>query len=300
VATGQLSVAILPVEPSKLDGMNSMHFWVQSDHDSTLIVSLQKKGEGRFTSMFQAKKGQWQSVDLSLSDFTLSTDADSPKDPDGKLEPEKIESIAITDFAEFIVQNKKMGDLLGISNGPRTIFISDFSTSRDRIPDTFTMSPDNYRVDTYARPALSWAGIGLQSFDIATDSPFPGKWMKLVYKSDPLHLSGAVHSTVAGAVAGKKTVHFQMAANAPTKVTVQIEQTDGGKYNTVLDIPGMAKLTDENISLDSLTRAQDSTDPDTKPHLGLVKQILILDISGVAGGPEQDNTLWVGPIDFRG
>ena len=64
-----------------------------------------------------------------------------------------------------------------------------------------------------------------------------------------------------------------VASTNPTKVMVQLEQTDGGKYNSVLDIPGMAKGSDQVVDLEMLKRGDDSKDPGTKANLGLVKQL---------------------------
>ena len=97
IANGEMSLAALQVAPGKLAKMNSLHFWLNCDHESTIVVSLSEHDGGRYSAVCHVPKAHWQEVNLSPSDFILATEPDAPKDPDGKLDVDKVESIALID-----------------------------------------------------------------------------------------------------------------------------------------------------------------------------------------------------------
>ncbi|MEP6756264.1 MAG: hypothetical protein ABJA67_12240, partial [Chthonomonadales bacterium] len=51
-----------------------------------------------------------------------------------------------------------------------------------------------------------------------------------------------------------------------------------------------------NIRFSDFTASDDSMDTNNTFDLPLAMQLVFIDISGLASGPEQDNTLWIGNI----
>jgi len=299
VGSGEASLAALSVGVGKLAKMNSIHFWMQADHATTVVVTLQEKDGGRYSAACHAGKNVWQEVQLSLSDFALGTEPDAPKDPDGKLDPDQVESVAIIDAEMFLAQNQSISDLLGVTSGPRNLFISDFQFSDVKVPDSFALGADGYKIDTYTRPQESWIGFGISQMSVATDSPFTGKWLKLDYHVNPGHVNGTVRALKMGALAGKKNLVFEVGAAKDSLLIVQIEQVNGAKFNSTIDVPGMAHSKAFSLPISDMKISDDSPDKGAKLDLSQVKQMVILDIAGFTSSSDQDNTLWIGPITAK-
>jgi len=299
VQVGQVGAALLAVGAGKLAGMKSIHFWIQSDHSSTIAINLQEKDGGRYTAMCHVTKGRWQEINLSLSDFSLATEPDAPKDPDGKLDPEAVEGMMIGDVDSFLVQNTAMSSAMGITAGPRHLYFSDFQFSDAKVSDTSFSGPDSYVFDNFSRPQCDWLGVGLTSMDLVTDSPFAGKWLKLDYHSASGHINGVARSVRVGSLAGKTKLVMELASTRECMLVVQLEETDGQKFNSIVTVPGMAKSTEVSVAISDFKISDDSPNKNGKQNLANVKQIVILDMSGMQGGADQDATLWLGAIMAR-
>lgn len=299
VANGEVSIAGLQVGEGKLAKLNSIRFWMLADHETTVAVTLQEKDGGRYSAACHAAKNAWQEVQLSLSDFVLSTEADAPKDPDGKLDPDQVESVAIIDMEQFLAQNQAISDVLGLKSGTRNIYLSDFKFSEEKLPDSSVAGSDSYLVDDYSRPQQSWIGLGMNSMAIAKDSPFAGRWLKADYHEAPGHANAVIRVVRPGALSGKKSIAFSAGSAKDTQLIVQIELVNGAKFNTPITVSGMAHSQDFNLPFDEMKVADDSPDKSAKLDLSIVKQIILVDISGFVSSSDQDNTLWIGPIKIK-
>jgi hypothetical protein len=89
---------------------------------------------------------------------------------------------------------------------------------------------------------------------------------------------------------------MNLASVQPTKLVIQIEATDGGKYNTTVELPGGSEPKPINLPFQAFKRADDSQDVSGKLDLSKVKTLLILDSSGILDQADRDNTLWVNQV----
>ena len=101
IAKGKLSFLAHSVPDGGLVGAKSIRFWVKSDYTTPIIVSLQEKEGGRWNAGFTAPQNAWQRVELIPSDFDPSDGQDDPKDPNGKLDLEKVEGVGLVDVGRF-------------------------------------------------------------------------------------------------------------------------------------------------------------------------------------------------------
>ncbi len=299
VGTGEVSVTALSVTPGKLAGMNSLHFWVQSDHATTIMVTVQEKDGGRYGANCRVPKNQWQEVQLSLTDFSPSTEADAPKDPDGKLDPDQINGVAVIDVDSFIAQNATFSEMLGITPGTRHLYLSDVQFLEAKLPNSFITGADGYKIDTFARPHQSWIGLGVNEMTVASDSPFAGKWLKVDYYISGGHVASIVHALQAPEMVGKKNLVFEAGCTRSCQLVVQLEQVNGAKFNTTIELPGKAESKAYSIPLSSLNISDDSPDKKAKFDPSQLKQIIFVDISGLTSGAEGDTTLYLSPITVK-
>ncbi len=280
----------------------TVRFWVKTDYNASLALMVQEREPGgRYAAAFFAPAGKWQEIEIVLSDMVLSDGKDDPKDPDGKLDADQIAGYGIVDMSQVFVQgdNADLQKLLNMKTGPHTLYMDDFVLSADA-PASVAANPGQVVVDNYARPQLCWTVAGQAEAGIATGKPLDGRSLKAGYKVGPSALMGLVRAIRPGTLAGMKKISFSMAAAGATRLLVQVEETDGGKYNAQVEATGGNAVQSVDLPFAGFMAADDSKDTNGTLDVPLIKSITIIDMTGVMGGPEQNNTLWIGPIKAQG
>lgn len=298
VAKGELNAALKMVTEPISAKAKTARFWVKSDYNASLVLMVQEREPGgRYAAAFFAPAGKWQQVEIAFSDMVLSDGKDDPKDPDGKLDVDQIAAYGIVDMSQVFAQgdNPDLQKLLNIKSVAHTLYVDDFVISADA-QAAVAANPGTVVVDTYAGPQLSWTVAGQASASIATGKPLEGKSLQATYQVGPSSLMGLVRAVRPGALAGTKKISFSVAAAKATHLVVQVEETDGGKYNSTVEVAGGNAVQSVDLPFTGFTAGDDSKDTNGTLDVPLIKSITIIDMSGVMGGPEQSNTLWVGPI----
>jgi len=299
VASGEMSLAAVQVTPGKLAKMGSLHMWLNCDHATSIVVSLSEHNGGRYSAICHVPKNEWQEINLSTSDFLLATEADAPKDPDGKLDVDQIESIALIDIEGFLSQNSMLTEIVGISTGSRHLYVSDIQALEATVDAQASNGDAGYQVDNLNRPQMSWLGVGVDGMSVSKDTPFKGTWLKLDYHVGAGHVNGVVKSVHPEWMAGKKRLVFNAGANKGTQLFVQIEQTDGAKFRSTADVPGQAHYNQFDLAFSEFVVSEDSPVKDAKLDISKVKQITFMDISGMTGSGDGDNTLYISPLTVK-
>lgn len=273
----------------------SFKFRVRSDSNTLLAIELHEQDGGHYAAIVQVPKDKWQTVELSTSDFILSQNANDPKDPDGKLDMDRVTDFVVSDVAQFLVtiDNAALSSLFDIKQGAHTFYFDSFTISPDSIPGSTTSSGDSVSLDTLVHPQLSWIVLAGMKVSKTSAKPLEGLGLQADYHqtpNKPALLNRALQSWV---LTGSKVLTFDIASIQPATIIVQLEQYDGGKYNMTVEIPGGSTLQHKKLLLDGFARGDDSTDKDTKLHLALVKSIAFIDVSGMMTQADKDNTLWL-------
>ena len=140
IATGAFNARILQASGDVLKNAKSIRFHVRADHNTLITLGLQEEEGGRYLAQVYAPKDEWQAVELSTSDFVLSVDGDSPKDPNGKLDLELCGGVFVTDFAQFFagVEEPNLAALFNVQKGPHTMFLDDFTIGSDSVTPATT------------------------------------------------------------------------------------------------------------------------------------------------------------------
>jgi hypothetical protein len=99
-----------------------------------------------------------------------------------------------------------------------------------------------------------------------------------------------------GSFAGVTQIDFAAASKIPVSFMIQIEDTNGNKFNSTTMLPGESQANDYTLKLAEFTTAQDSKDPNAKMDLSIVKQLLVMDVTGFGGIEEKPNTLWLNKL----
>ena len=292
IAQGETNILSLPITDGALTKMKSLDFWIQSDYTTTVAVILQEKEGGAYMARFMAPKGQWQMVRLAPSDFVLNSGPTDPKDPDGKLDLDQVTNISVVDLDFMFAQSDSpMTALFGVVKGAHAMYISDFRASEGMLD-----VPSAQTIESYDRPQVQWIGVGKPAMSIMTGPSLPGRALQVTYRTTAGMPVGALRSISPGSLSAATQISFKAVSQKPIKLLVQLEETNGNKYNTVVDVPGDSAGQPISVKFSDLKPSDDSKDKDAKLEAGLINQLVLADLSGMLTQTEQDNVLWIGKI----
>jgi len=294
---GDFSLLLLPTPDMVLGKAKSIKFWIKADHSTPIGIALQEKDGGRYSTVFTVQKDTWQQVEVSPSDFALDTSKDAPKDPDGKLDMDAVENAGLIDMAQIFIQgDDAFANVLGISAGPRTFYLDDFTVNTTALVSSATLKNGEGLLDTFARPQVSWIAFGEVQLSHATGKPLEGIGLQAKYHQAPAKVCGFSKFIAPGAMAGATKLMLSAASLKPAKIIVQLEERGGGKYNTIVELPGNSGRADLALNLADFKASQDSKDDNNRLDLDQVTQIIFIDGTGLLDNTDADNTLWVNGI----
>lgn len=296
VAKGQINVLILPLPEGAPAGTRSFRLWAKADAATTLAVALQERGGARYIALVAAPANRWQEVRLATSDFVLSDLGEDPQDPNNQLDLSEIEAVAMADFGQFLAQNEDpdIARLVPVKPGPHRLLVDDFAISSAPLPPTYRVVGGALVPDTFARPQLDWMAVGATSLSLTAGGPLNGPGLRAGYRQEAGHLIGLVHALPRGALTGAARLTFTAASAKPVKLLVQLEERGGGKYNTAVDLPGDGAMHAYSVNIADMVPADDSKDANGRLDPSRVKQLTLIDVGGLLGMSQGENTLWIG------
>jgi len=299
VGKGELNAVILQTSLDSWTKAKSIKFRVRSDSNTIFAVALQEQDGGRYGAIVQVPKDAWQTVELSTTDFILAQDPNDPKDPDGKLDMDRVTSLAVTDVAQFFVSldNPALASMFDIKQGSHTAYFDSFVVGTEAIPANTASTGDTVQLETFAHPQLGWIGLGVTKIAKSEGKPLEGSALHAEYHQAPGKLALLNRPLQSWVLTGTKVLTFDVASAQPAKLLVQFEQYDGGKYNMTIEVPGGSVPQHKKLLLSGFARGDDSTDKDTKIHLASIKSLAVIDISGLVDKADHDNSLWINHIN---
>lgn len=297
IKKGEINAMILPTDGGALAKAKSIRFWFMADHTGPFSFALQKKNGSRYNSLFSVVANQWQQVEINPVDMVIETNGDAPKDSDGKLDLASVSGAGIVDLSQLFLQ----GDIpfvtaLGVTAGERKLYIDDFQALAAEIPSISTLKGGLGVIDSFARPQITWMAVGRTEVSRYAGKPLEGVGMQAKYHQSPTTVSGFNRYVAPGSLAGAGRLMFSAASLAPTKFLVQVEEKGGGKYNTVVELPGGSARRDISVSFADFKPGQDSKDANGKLDLDQVTNLIFLDISGFIDQANADNMIWINRI----
>lgn len=299
VAKGDLSFAIVPTVGGALSKTKSVRLWLRTSVSTPVFLVLAESGGGRYAAGFSCSKNQWTRVEVPVADFILMEGKDDPKDPNGKLDIDQVENAGFFDFGQYFAQaDEALAGLLGIQMGPRSMLIDDFEATEEAVPSSYGSAAGEVTLDTFATPHLAWFTVGGVVATKASAAPLQGAGLKVDYRQAPGKIAAFARQIPGAKLAGMKKLSFAAASAKPTSMVVQLEEHGGGKYNAVVSLDGASTPQNILLSLSDFSPSDDSKDTNDKLDITEVRQIIFIDLAGLTGGVDQDNTVWVNKIKF--
>ena len=298
---------VRPVHEGQLTGARSISFWVRSDASAPLALALTEHNGGRYTASLWVAKNQWQHVVLAPEDFTLGDGKDDPKDPDGKLDMDQVESIALINLHAFVALSLKEtpvnATLFPLQNGPRALWLDDFSVSRAPVvfdapaPRTSEGEKGGLWVDALRRDTPAWMPLGTVEMKTDAMAPTTGRALRLDYTRQPGKITAALRDIHATDLSAYDHLEFDIAAAKAGKILLVLEEKTGARYQTILDVEGSSVSSRKAIYFANLAVADDGPkDANGKLDLDQIKNISFVDVTAFLDMMTQPNTLWIGPV----
>lgn len=284
-----LNLLTLPVGPSAWSLATRLSFSVKVSQRTTLALSVQEKGGGRWSAVVHCPETGWQDVRLDAADFQLSRDAGAPGDADDRLDLGAVEQVVLLDFAQVAVRAE--GPLKGLfptQSGPRSLWLRDF-----------TVESGFRDIDGLRAPQLGWVPIGGATVarTTAADSPLGATSLKAVLAVGPTQIAGLMRPLPESVLAGARSLRMRFAATDALSLVVQVEDAAGGKFSKTIELPGAKLLKTIEIDLESLTKSGDSKTE--RLDMRRIRQVLLIDASGLTDGAERTRTLWTSDWEAR-
>lgn len=302
LGTKQFAAAVLPI-PSGLARMQRIKFRAKTDHDTAVgvLLSERKPGGGNYSAWFWAPANVTQQIEFTPADFAVSDGPNDPVDPDGKLDLDQVEGIAIVDFAYFLSalpQNANFPVRLNRSSGSHTLLLENFRVLSSA-PQQKPSSPA--LIDDFSRGFVEWITLGDMDLKLSVASnPLGMPALQATYEESQGQYALLLRRVANLDLSGARRLKFDIASEREVTLAISLEMKKSGstpeaRYNLTIFPPAGRKVFHVNLSLDDFERDQNS--PAGKLDPSLLKSVAITDISTATSGEGGRNTIWIGKIE---
>jgi hypothetical protein len=302
VVRGQLGMAILQTPDGRLAGMTHLQFRMKSDVATMIAVMLSEKkpGGGDYVSIFWAPKDQWQQIDLTPADFTVNDGPKDPKDPDGRLDLDQVQAIAVFDAGQFLSQPPEDPNIRIVANalsGDHKLMWEDFRI----VTESAKAMEKGAILDDFHRGFLRWFTPGGGELSLSkSGNPLGKPALAFHYEQEPYKFRVVLHPLGQVNLNGAKELQFDVASEHDAHVILFLEgqKTDGRAPRYNHDFTVAAGQTGHmSIPFSEFTLAEDSPpDPDGHLEVAHLRSMGLIDIIGTSQGVKETNTLWLADL----
>lgn len=231
IERGQFSTLSLPVEPGRWAQARQITFWLKTDRDTAMLFAAHEKDGGRYHAIIWSPGNVWQQITLTPQDFSPSMEPTEPKDPNQRLDMDRVEKVFLTDLANLLIQSVSPNDpFIKIEGGLRTFWLDELEVRLDapaapRVPEAGAVL-----IDVFPYGYLSWLPLGTALPVIQLDRsgmPFAGPAMKMTYIQE----QGKPAIAVRGAsrdLSGCKSLVLDVASEQDVQLLLSLEEHNGG------------------------------------------------------------------------
>ena len=299
--TAPFDILFRAVSVGQLAKMNALKFSVKTEIDTPLVVTMTEKDGGRYLTMLWIPKGEWQEVTVTPDECWLADDKDDPKDPDGKLDPDKIENIALADLScvfapELSAQENGGIPVSSLHLGEHTILIDDFMVSGG---SPLTPKRDELAIDPFNQDLLRWFALGDVQMRLDKASPLKTPAFRADYKQGDGGYVLFVKNTRGMKATSADSLVLDLASTKSCRLIFMLEEKNGSKYSFTLAVPGDSEPYHRVVEFSEFAAAEGVKDDNDRLDPLQVKTLTITDVLGAYGIAKQKNTLWIGPIRLQ-
>jgi len=283
----QVALAYLPA-PAALAHMRRMRFRVKSDHDTAMGVLLPERAPGgHYVAYFWAPANAWQTIELTPADFAVTDGKNDPVDPDGRLDLDSVESIALLDLAQFfgaMPENPEVPIVIDRPEGAHT-----FSWTDPEISTGDATAPAVGCIDDFSRGFLQWVTLGGMKLRLSTENPLHAPALQASYPQEEGQVEVLVRRLSNLDLSKASRLSFEIASERESTLMIALEEKDGARHTMTIFPPGQREVFAVNLKLSDFEGAG-KIDPSQ------LKSLMVTDISVAAGGAPGANTIWISKV----
>jgi hypothetical protein len=301
------AIAVLPVTQA-LTGMKSLNAWMMSDAETVVALALIEKNGGRYAAALWLEANTWQRVELTPEDFQLSTNPTDPKDPDGKLDLDQIEGIAMIDVSQIFGAVGFASDApIAVQDysGPHKLWLDDLEIGSSA--PGWAAPKAALLIEDFRAPQVNWFSMGGANFKLdPSGSVIKGRAMRIDCNQMADRFVILMHPLPAVDLTGATRIEFDIAADKFAHLVLSLqEKADQGevpRYNIELEVPGGNKVSHQELALAAFDLDDNGPkDPDHKLDLDKLKIMSLVNVTGAYTGEDNVNTIRIGKIEaFKG
>ncbi|MCS6777820.1 MAG: carbohydrate binding domain-containing protein [Chloroherpetonaceae bacterium] len=300
IEKGQFSALSLPVEPGKWAQARQITFWLKTDRDTAMLFAVHEKDGGHYHATIWSPGNVWQQITLTSQDFSPGMEPTDPKDPNQRLDMDRIEKVFLTDLANLLIQSVSPDDpFLKVEGGLRTFWLDEVEVRSDAPPASRLPREGAVLIDAFPYGYLSWLPLGTGSPVIRLDRsgmPFAGPAMQMTYTQEQGKPAIAVRG-VSRDLSGCKSLVLDIASEQDVQLLISLEEHNGGRYQTIVTVAGGRQAQQKVLPFSQFRMADDSPpDANGKLDLDRVKTMGFADLAFLGPVAKKTNTLWIARV----
>ena len=247
----------------------SLRFSLKITEPTNAVYGVREADGSEYQSFCYVPGGAWQQIALDLSELVLAQGGD---DENGQLDVDQIEAVMVGDLANL---QGEVGEALGQKMGQQTLWLDDVKLSPAPAPSRAgAAGPGTLVVDTFDGPQvnclaiggahLAPAGGGQAGALQATYSLGAGRWVGFVTGIGHLNLGQAT------------SVKMRVRAPQATSLVLVLEERDGTKYETRLELAGGEQWEELTFPIANFILDDDSQDENAALDLAQMRVMILL------------------------
>ncbi len=201
---------------------------------TSVAIDLYEAGGARYQAFYWVTANGWTAVDMPLGEFWL---AERSADPDGRLDPDQVRRMTITDLANLPGQ---VGMALGLKDGPQEMDVRRMYVGPGTAVARGEVLDDRAEIDDRLREPLALLPIGGPG--LAVVNPGDGPELEVRYQFGAARWIGFIRGVAQLPVGRMAALAFRAHAEPRVRMHVVLEQRDGAKFDaTAMASPGPAR-----------------------------------------------------------
>jgi hypothetical protein len=300
--SGALTGAVVPMAGG-VAGARTLRFHIRAS-DAAWGVAVLAEGDGStYLSCFTLLPNAWQEIALRFSEFQLM---DNTQDENGRLDPEQVAGAGVGDIIAMLdAVATTLPFLVAPQLGPRMLWIDDVRLEAQEVPPRWTETVADglrsLRLDSFESAPLQWLVLAGSGVEVTYDQEraADGELSLRLACALPEGKTFALLTTPGDApLGGLRRLRMAVGSMMPVALLVELKERDDSKYHAVVHVEGGGQLQGVEVPRTDFSLADDSTDENGHLDLEELKEILIADVSLVAGTAAPTNTLWLDDFAF--
>lgn len=272
----------------------SLRFAVATGYSTPVLVALREKDESLYMAPVWSQEGQWNEVQLALSDLTLSVQ--DSQDENDKLDLDQVQYLAIADGSVFARAMAKQGIPFKVPDAVEMgVWLDDVVLSSKDPDDGWDPLPaegaEDIVIDSCKSKTIRWLPLGgddvvLQSLEDEQDK---GQFLQAEFVVPARTVFGLMRNVPRGMLADCEKISMEVKAEVSGPLAIALQQSDGGRYVAIRQIDSKKGWQEIEVAFSDFTvepgqRAGGRPDPSETAQIGLA------DILGIMQNVMSANT----------